>query len=179
MRQKILSDGDLTFSFGANEIVDDVIDVYVNGVRRYAYFPSGGAPDPRPGGGIGVRIAVAAGDEILVRFINLGFIGGFTFTFNTPPDPASLSVSKSSKPHSAGTFSIPGNDMRYTIGIANKGPGSITTNSVFLVDSLPNTVTFFNGGYNDSDPGAHRLTLLTEEQSSRSILRQTSPIQIA
>ena len=152
-RRKMMASGNLTFGYGANEIVDDVIDVYVNGIRRYAYFPTGGAPNPRPGQGVGASISVNAGDTVLVRFINLGFIGGFTFNFSSPPDPVSLAVEKSSRPFSSGTFSIPGNDMLYSVVIENNGPGTISSNSLFVVDSLPDQLTFFNGDFNGSDPG--------------------------
>lgn len=154
LRRKILADGNLTFGYGVNDVVDDIIDVYVNGVRRYAYFPSGGAPDPRPGQGVGATISVNAGDTVLVRFINLGFIGGFTFTFSTPPDPASLAVAKSSRPFESGAFSIPGNDMLYSVVIENSGPGTISSDSLFIVDSLPDQLTFFNGDFNGSGPGS-------------------------
>ncbi len=87
LRRKAANGGTLTFGFGAGEVVDDIVDVYVNGVRQYAYFPSGGAPDPRPGAGVGATINVNAGDEILFAFQNRGFIGGFTFRFLSPPLP--------------------------------------------------------------------------------------------
>ncbi|RKM95714.1 S-layer family protein, partial [Aquimarina sp. AD10] len=79
--------GTLSFGSGANEIVDDVIEVFVDGVREYAYFPSGGAPDPRPGSGVAASIPITAGAEVEIRFMNLGFIGGLTFTFNSPAEP--------------------------------------------------------------------------------------------
>ena len=153
LRRKMLANGNLTFGYGADEIVDDVIDVYVNGLRRYAYFPTGGAPNPRPGQGVGATIPVNAGDTVLVRFINLGFIGGFTFHFSTPPDPVSLAVAKTSRPFANGTFSTPGNDMLYSVVIENNGPGTVSPNSLFVVDSLPAQLTFFNGDFNGSDPG--------------------------
>ena len=46
---------------------------------------------------------------------------------------------------SADIFSLPGNDVIYTFNIENTGNGPIDTDSLFLVDELPNAITFFNG----------------------------------
>jgi uncharacterized repeat protein (TIGR01451 family) len=45
-------------------------------------------------------------------------------------------------------FAIPGNDVTYTIGLSNSGTGSVTADTVFIVDPLPATLTFFNGDAN-------------------------------
>jgi uncharacterized repeat protein (TIGR01451 family) len=66
------------------DVVDDTIEIYVNGTRQYAYFPGGGAPNPRPTGTIAAVVPVSAGDKVLVRFINLGYIGGMSFEFEAP-----------------------------------------------------------------------------------------------
>ena len=46
---------------------------------------------------------------------------------------------------SADIFSLPGNDVIYTFNIENTGNGPIDTDSLFLVDELPDEITFFNG----------------------------------
>lgn len=153
LRRETTFDGNLKFGSSLTEIVDDVLDVYINGVRVYAYFPSGGAPDPRPGGGQEAIIPFNSGDEILIRFINLGFIGGFSFQYDLERLPAILAISKTSEMADTGAFSLPGNDVIYQIHIQNAGDGPSDSNSIFVVDSLPSEVSFFNGDYNGTDPG--------------------------
>jgi len=45
-------------------------------------------------------------------------------------------------------YAIPGNDVIYTISVSNLGNGPVDTDSIFLVDTLPDEVTFFFGDYN-------------------------------
>ncbi len=85
-RRTATTSGTLTFGGNSGDIVDDSIEVFVNGVRQFAYFPSGGAPDPRPGATSSASIPYNDDDEILIRFVNLGFIGGYRFTFTMEPD---------------------------------------------------------------------------------------------
>ena len=115
MRQKMTFRGEVTFGYGENEVLDDVIEVFVNGVRVYAYFPGGGAPNSRPGEGNGVTLKVEANDEVMVRFINWGNIGGFNFELSSPmPDcsdspedgtehPSGATNNYGSAPHSVDT----------------------------------------------------------------------------
>ena len=85
-RRTATTSGTLTFGGNTGDIVDDSIEVFVNGVRQFAYFPSGGAPDPRPGATSSASIPYKDNDEIMIRFANLGFIGGYRFTFTMDPD---------------------------------------------------------------------------------------------
>lgn len=173
MRRTAPDGGTLTFGFGANEVVDDVIDVYVNGVRQYAYFPSGGAPDPRPGNGVGATISVNAGDEILVRFINLGWIGGFTFQFVTPdyPDPV-INTLKTVDMAPGSEYALPGNEVIYTIATVESAGGTNTPDSIFLVDTLPNEIVFVNTDFNGAAAGddvvvfSQTNTLLTYDEAA-------------
>ena len=41
-------------------------------------------------------------------------------------------------------FALPSNDVVYTITILNRGDGAVTTDSIFLIDALPDEVIFFN-----------------------------------
>ncbi len=86
-RRKFVTDGTLTFGGETGDILDDAIDVYVNETRAYAYWPSGGAPDARPTDVTVGTVNVSAGDEVEIRFVNLGGIGGITFTFTSPDEP--------------------------------------------------------------------------------------------
>jgi uncharacterized repeat protein (TIGR01451 family) len=45
-------------------------------------------------------------------------------------------------------FATPGNDVTYTIALSNSGTGSVTSDTVFIVDPLPAQLTFFNGDAN-------------------------------
>ena len=64
-----------------------------------------------------------------------------------------LSASKSVEvwdPLSEGLYAIPGNDVIYTISVANNGSGSADSDSMFLVDRIPDEIEFWNG---DIDAG--------------------------
>lgn len=68
---------------------------------------------------------------------------------------ATLTTVKSSSVYSpSGTmpFSVPGNDMLYTISVANTGSASTDANSVTVIDALPSTLTFFNGDIDGAGP---------------------------
>ena len=83
-RSKVQVDGIIRIGGDPGDVVDDTIEIYVNGVRKYAYFPGGGAPDPRPTDTVAAVVPVFANDDVMVRFINLGYIGGMTFEFEAP-----------------------------------------------------------------------------------------------
>ncbi len=74
----------------------------------------------------------------------------------SPVDPARLNVVKSSSVYTAnGTstgFSIPVEDMIYTIVVQNVGGGPAGEDSVFVIDQLPAQLTFFNGDIDDGGP---------------------------
>lgn len=63
-----------------------------------------------------------------------------------------ISVEKDSAawdPVGTGKFSIPGNEIFYTISIENSGNDSTDSNSLFIVDNLPGDVEFWNGDIDD------------------------------
>ena len=78
-------------------------------------------------------------------------------------DQAVLQVSKSSQSFADtgvgdGTdLRIPGNDVLYTINVTNIGGGPADADTVFVVDSLPGDLIFFNGDANGSAPGSARV----------------------
>lgn len=55
-------------------------------------------------------------------------------------------------PNAEGLYAIPSNDVIYTISISNVGTGRADLNSLFLVDSLPSEVTFYNADMDDAGP---------------------------
>lgn len=82
-----------------------------------------------------------------------GEVEDYAFTIVSGTD---MSVNKTSVVWNNGVdpaYRIPGNDVSYTISVANNGTGSVTNNSVFVVDRLPSTVTFFNGDANGGGAG--------------------------
>ncbi|WP_298023362.1 proprotein convertase P-domain-containing protein [uncultured Parasphingopyxis sp.] len=81
-------------------------------------------------------------------------IGIHDITFCNPL--ADIDVTKTSIVYDSGAseeFHIPGNDVLYTINVSNTASGTVTANSLFVVDSLPADVTFFNGDANGGAPG--------------------------
>ncbi len=62
-------------------------------------------------------------------------------------------------------FAIPGNDAIYTIALSNTGTGSVTADTVFMVDPLPAQLTFFNGDANGPLPGTDAV-LFTDNGSN-------------
>jgi len=52
----------------------------------------------------------------------------------------------------ASPYAIPGSDVIYTIQAQNSGSGSVDNDSLFLVDSLPPEITFYNGDIDDGGP---------------------------
>lgn len=80
--------------------------------------------------------------------------------FDVPPN---LDASKTNAVYPPAQYALPGADMIYTIAVSNTGLGSVDTDTVFLVDSLPAEVTFYNGDMDDgggltTDPVAFAQT---------------------
>ena len=65
---------------------------------------------------------------------------------------ATLVASKTVATANAGAFATPGNDMIYTITTTNIGTGSADSNSIFIVDTLPAQVEFYNGDMDGAGP---------------------------
>ncbi|MEM1391259.1 MAG: hypothetical protein AAGG45_09280 [Pseudomonadota bacterium] len=73
---------------------------------------------------------------------------------------ADLSVTKTNQVYSGSQsdFAIPGNDIVYTLLIESTGSASVDADSVFLVDSLPLEVSFYNGDIDDGGPETGTVT---------------------
>jgi uncharacterized repeat protein (TIGR01451 family) len=79
----------------------------------------------------------------------------------------SLSVTKTSASWNNGVnpvFDIPGNDVLYTINVANSGGGMVANSSFFIVDALPSQLTFFNGDADGAGPGTNPV-IFTDSNS--------------
>ena len=69
--------------------------------------------------------------------------------------PGVLTVAKTSviyDPANTNRLAIPGNDVLYTITTSNVGTGPVDSNSIFIVDTLPAGVEFYNGDVDDGGP---------------------------
>ncbi len=75
----------------------------------------------------------------------------------TSSDPASLSVTKTVSNLVSGEFSIPGNDMIYTFTVVNQGAGSVTADTIVLIDEMPAEMSFFNGDYDGPGPSTAKI----------------------
>jgi len=76
-------------------------------------------------------------------------------------DPANLAVTKTVASLIPGEYAIPGNDMVYTFSVVNQGSGTVTTDSIVLIDELPAEIQFFNGDHDG--PGPSTATIGFEE----------------
>jgi hypothetical protein len=50
-------------------------------------------------------------------------------------------------------YALPDHDVVYTIAFENTGTGVVDQNSLFLVDSVPDDLEFFNGDFDGAGPG--------------------------
>ncbi|MGB1310403.1 MAG: pilus assembly protein [Leucothrix sp.] len=135
MRRKMTFSGELKFGYGEEDVIDDVIEVFVNGVRSFAYFSGGSAPNARPGAGSGETIKLNANDEVMVRFMNWGNIGGFNVELSSPmPDcsdsPADGTTNESGNVNSYGTASHSiDSDIRLGAAIDSESTSIASTNA--------------------------------------------------
>ena len=78
---------------------------------------------------------------------------------------ALLNVTKSTavSPLSTETFAIPGSDILYTLNVESTGTAPVDEDSLFLVDTLPGEVAFYNGDIDDGGPesGSVQFTALS------------------
>lgn len=67
-----------------------------------------------------------------------------------PPDGPQLAATKTVMPLVDESFSVPSEDVLYTITVSNIGDLAVDEDTIFLIDQLPPEVIFFNGGFIDS-----------------------------
>lgn len=70
-------------------------------------------------------------------------------------------------PQNLGLYSIPGNDVIYTINITHSGGITLDNDSIFLTDKLADEIIFFNGDIDDADP-ATQAVIFTDNASGLS-----------
>lgn len=104
-----------------------------------------------------LNITVPTGGARYVRFQRTSgslWVGGMEYT-NICAVSAQLTGAKSVSlwdPLSQGLYAIPGNDVIYSITVSNMTDGATDVNSVFLVDTMPSDIAFYNGDIDDSGP---------------------------
>lgn len=111
------------------------------------------------------RWSLQSGLDSDTRVAPNGEVEDYQITIN---GRAILQVNKTSATYlttGAGRFFIPTSDVIYTITATNTGQGQTTTNSLFLVDTLPPQVEFYNADIDDAGP-ATTPVVFTQNGSS-------------
>jgi uncharacterized repeat protein (TIGR01451 family) len=143
-----------------------IIPTLTNGVSNYVTgntaIGDAGASDTTNIGNITVTFASAV-DTITIVYgnhttapANPGnqWVSMHDFSFCNPV--VALALTKVTSIYDDGItapFAIPGNDAIYTINLSNSGTGSITADTVFMVDPIPAQLTFFNDDANGAAAG--------------------------
>ena len=63
-------------------------------------------------------------------------------------------------PSSAGLYSLPNNDVVYTITVTHESGPALTSDSVFLIDAIPEEVRFYNGDIDDAGPQVNPVAFI-------------------
>lgn len=107
--------------------------------------------DPLPNGQINLAVEeeTAAGDT--TRRHTTEQMAYWVFENTQSP---SVTVSKSVEVFTGNTvlYSLPGQDMIYTLSGTNTGSGPVDNNSIIMIDAIPNNLTFYNGDIDDGGP---------------------------
>ncbi len=68
------------------------------------------------------------------------------------PPKAVLTANKSVNLFNTNSYAVPGEDVIYSINVKNEGNGQADNNTIFIVDNLPDNLTFFNGDMDGAGP---------------------------
>lgn len=104
------------------------------------------------------NILAPAGGARYVRFTNANgddiFIDGVQYSQVCIASPTLTATKAVAVYNPLGTtpFAIPGNDVVYSLTVQNSGSGAVDADTVFIVDTLPAEVTFFNGDMDGAGP---------------------------
>lgn len=99
---------------------------------------------------IAFAIGAPSSAELTIASGQCGPAPNLAATYTIYDNDPNLDISKTVEtfdPALAGAdiFSVPGNDVIYTFYIENTGNGPIDTDSLLLIDELPDEIIFFNG----------------------------------
>lgn len=104
------------------------------------------------------NIVVPAGGARYIRLRTVDnddvFIDGVQYSQICLASPT-LTVSKTVavyNPAGVTPFAVPGNDVVYALTVQNAGSGPVDSDTLFIVDTLPAEVTFFNGDMDGAGP---------------------------
>ena len=75
-------------------------------------------------------------------------------------------------PLNEGLYSIPGNDVLYTISLTNSGSASPDANTMFFTDELPDEVEFYNGDIDGAGPQTNPIEFINTGSGLTLHLRQ-------
>lgn len=87
-----------------------------------------------------------------------------TYT-NTWRPPLTFSKSSALFSGSSPAFMIPGNDILYSLNVSNTTSNPVTGDSIFVVDALPGSLTFFNGDANGPAVAGTDVVIFTDSGS--------------
>ncbi len=76
-------------------------------------------------------------------------------------------------PLNEGLHNIPGNDVMYTISASNSGTGPTDSDSILVIDALPDQVTFYNGDIDGDGPETHPVAFSQTNSPSLSLTYAT------
>jgi len=77
------------------------------------------------------------------------------------PVPAALTAQKTVSvwdPSNSSLYALPGNDVVYAINVANAGAGYTDTDSLFIADTVPADMVFYNGDIDDGGPETQAIS---------------------
>jgi uncharacterized repeat protein (TIGR01451 family) len=84
--------------------------------------------------------------------ISNGEVEDYALTILGIPTLTSIKSSTVYNPTGNQPFALPGTDVVYTISVSNTGSAATDSNSVFVLDSLPAPLEFFNGDFDGAGP---------------------------
>lgn len=137
------------------------------------------------------NVIVPAGGARYIRFITQNnddiFVDGVQYgqvCLSSPTLTASKTVAIYN-PTGTTPFATPGNDVIYSLTVQNSGSGAVDADTLFIVDSLPAEVTFYNGDMDGAGPATGAVyftqsgagltfTLATDLKYSSSATRPTN-----
>ncbi|MEO0815806.1 MAG: hypothetical protein AAFX86_00735 [Pseudomonadota bacterium] len=77
-----------------------------------------------------------------------------SWTLGFSAAPTDLDVEKTVQLYDPMTYFLPGEDVIYSLTVTNRGSTSPDEGSLFLVDAMPDEVTFFTGDMDDGGPAS-------------------------
>lgn len=110
--------------------------------------------DPLPNGFIRISVEeeVVAGDTSRTHVNEIFDV--FAFRDDRPVELEAEKTQAVWDPSGAGAYSLPGQDIAYTLTVRNASSGPTDADTIFLVDRIPDEVEFYNGDFDpfDADP---------------------------